>query len=357
MKKYLVPLMILIITLVAFTSCDTEAVYYTVTVDYGIDWLPLFKVTVKEGDTFAQPKDPEMEGWTFDGWLNEDGNSFDFSKPITSNVTVAAAWFLKNSTVTLKDTSGNIIKKVTVKYGSTYTLPTDLGYTIASCVDEDDNSITGSVKVTKANMVLTITKGTYTEYSIGDIGPGGGYIVFDADYSGSNELYTHYFEGYSSATLGWRYLEAATSDLEESYVFGYYRGSGTNSVIVSKDNGEKIGKGRSNTAALVAKMGKTSLSEENGGDKAEYAAYVAQSYDGGGYSDWFLPSSKELEMLDLLNRMSKGGVKTGSTNYYWTSTEHDGTNAENTSFLSGGGIAGGDVARSSKNYVRPFRCF
>ena len=351
-----------------FSSAVTEDItlkahwtanYCKVTFDTaGGSSVPSLKIKTGERINFVNEPEPTREGYTFSGWKTETHATFDFSLPIESSMTLTAQWTPEGdtATVTIKDKSGNVIRKDETKIGAVYTIP-DLGYEIKSFTTDDNKIFNNSVTIEKKSTILTIEKGEYKDYEIGDIGPGGGYIVFDADYSGSDEMYKHYFEGYSSDTLGWRYLEAATSDLEGSYVFGYYRESGTNSVIVSENDGKEIGKGRSNTASLISKMGKTAYSEENGGDKAEYAAYVAQSYNGGGYSDWFLPSSKELEVLDLLIRLSKGGVKTGSMNNYWTSTEYDGTNAEYTSFLNGGGYGGGDVARSSMYYVRPFRCF
>ena len=335
------------------------AYYYTVTFDTdGGSPVPSLKIKTGERINFVSEPEPTREGYTFSGWKTETGATFDFSLPIESSMTLTAEWTPEGdtATVTLMDSSGNVIREDETKIGAVYTIP-DLGYEIESCTTDDNKIINNSVTIEKKSTVLTIEKGEYKDYEIGDIGPGGGYIVFDADYSGSSEFYASCFAEYSSATLGWRYLEAATSDLDGSYIFGYCRENGTNSVIVSENDGKEIGKGRSNTASLISKMGKTANSKENGGDKSEYAAYVAQSYNGGGYSDWFLPSSKELEMLNLLVRKSLGGVKTGNTNYYWSSTEYDGTNADDTSFMSFGGTAGGFGARSTKYYVRPFRCF
>ena len=358
MKKYFIALMILIITLVAFTSCDTEAVYYTVTVDYGIDWLPLFKVTVKEGDTFAQPKDPEMEGWVFGGWKDAGGEDFDFSAPVTSDITVKASWFSKNSTITLKDTSGNVIKKDTAKFGSIYKLP-DLGYAIASCVDEDGNSVTDSVKVTKTSMVLTITKGTYKEYNIGDVGPGGGFIVYDAKNPGNTGDMT--ISGSTSAgtseELGWRYIEMAAEDLPVKYAFGYYRTSedGANSYVnVDDDEHKEIGSGKANTAALIEKMGTEAYLNETGSEKGMYVALAAATYDGGGYSDWFLPSSDEaFSLMHNLNQDDKYKITSGSN--YWTSTEVEASKASSVEYSVG--TSGFNSNRSDEYLVRPFRYF
>ena len=342
------------ITLKAHWTAD----YYTVIFNtVGGSSVPSLKIKNGERINLVSEPEPTREGYVFNGWKSSDGSYFNFSTMITSSITLKADWISESdiATVTLKDSSGYIIRKDTVMKGNTYTIP-DLGYEIKSCTDDDNNTITGSVTIEK-NTVLTITKGKYKEYEIGDIGPGGGYIVFDADYKGSDKTYLREFKGYSSSKLGWRYLEAAESDLYGSYIFGYYRESGTNSVIVSENDGKEIGKGRSNTASLVEKMGKTSLNKDSGEDEDAYAAYAAQSYDGGGFLDWFLPSIKELGMLKLLNKKSLGDVKMGNANNYWSSTENDGTKANSKSFVSAGVISGYNDARSKNNYVRPFRCF
>ena len=362
MKKYLVPLMILIIMLAVFTACDEKVVYHTVTIDYDIEWLPAFKITVKDGDTVTRPMDPELEGWAFGGWKNEGGEAFDFSAPVTSDITVKASWFSKNSTITLKDTSGNIIRKDTAKFGSIYKLP-DLGYTIASCVDEEDNIITDSVKVTKTSMVLTITKGAYNEYSIGDVGPGGGYIVYDAKNPGDIGNKMSMSPSSSTGTseeLGWRYIEISAEDLPSKYAFGYYRTSddGANSYV-NKDDVEhkEIGSGKANTAALIEKMGAEAYLKESGSEKGTYAALAAATYDGGGYSDWFLPSSQEA--FWLMTRLAKDSkYKITSASDYWTSTEEGGAlKACSGAVYSSGGAGSGPTARSTELLVRPFRCF
>ena len=77
MKK-LIPLMILIAALNLLISCDTQ-VYHTVTIDYDIDWLPLFRITVKEGDIIYPPMSPADEERVFVGWKN--GNGEDLALP------------------------------------------------------------------------------------------------------------------------------------------------------------------------------------------------------------------------------------------------------------------------------------
>ena len=47
--------------------------------------------TITEGGTAAKPADPTREGYEFTGWLL-DGQPYDFSTPVTGNITLDAAW-------------------------------------------------------------------------------------------------------------------------------------------------------------------------------------------------------------------------------------------------------------------------
>ena len=131
-------------------------------------------------------------------------------------------------------------------------------------------------------------------YNIGDKGPAGGYIFFDKGY-------------YSD---GWRYLEAAPSDIGK-YVFGYYRPDGTNDNVVG--TAEVIGAGRYNSERLVEHMdiGGNAYSNYSGGATySEYAAKKCLDYSYGEYDDWFLPSKDELcEMYKALK--CPGGTNHG----------------------------------------------
>ena len=47
--------------------------------------------TIVEGGTAEKPADPTREGYEFTGWLL-DGQPYDFSTPVTGNITLDAAW-------------------------------------------------------------------------------------------------------------------------------------------------------------------------------------------------------------------------------------------------------------------------
>lgn len=63
---------------------------YTVTFDSdGGSEVP--SQTVQDGQTASEPTEPTKEGATFSGWLL-DGEEYDFSTPVTSDITLTAYW-------------------------------------------------------------------------------------------------------------------------------------------------------------------------------------------------------------------------------------------------------------------------
>ena len=75
--------------------------------------------------------------------------------------------------------------------------------------------------------------------------------------------------------------------------------------------GTAIGTGLSNTNTIIAILGEPSTS---------YAAGIARAYKGGGYTDWYLPSKDELNLL-FLQRKLVGNFPNYSGSY-WSSTEY-----------------------------------
>jgi hypothetical protein len=71
--------------------------------------------------------------------------------------------------------------------------------------------------------------------------------------------------------------------------------------------GVSIGAGAQNTLAIVNMLG-----------SGNYAASICDQLQLNGYSDWFLPSKEELNLL----YQQKNLVGGFTTNYYWSSTEH-----------------------------------
>jgi hypothetical protein len=124
-----------------------------------------------------------------------------------------------------------------------------------------------------------------TTYVIGDNGPAGGKIFYK----------------WSDGAGGWRYLEAATSD--QSTGIQWYNGEN----MITTATATAIGTGFANTETIISKQGPTATS---------YAAGLARAYNGGGFTDWFLPSINEINQMFVI-----GGLLEGVSNRYWSSTE------------------------------------
>ena len=82
--------------------------------------------TVLKDDLVSKPTDPTKEGYIFDNWLLND-EPYDFSRPVTQNITLKASWIEETSAISYKvsfkiDDSVNIISVIE---GKTVTKPTN----------------------------------------------------------------------------------------------------------------------------------------------------------------------------------------------------------------------------------------
>ncbi len=109
--------------------------------------------------------------------------------------------------------------------------------------------------------------------------------------------------------------------------------------IATGATGTAIGTGLTNTNAIIAAQGSGS-----------YAASIARDYNGGGYTDWFLPSKDELNQL-YQQQTAIGGF---ADDYYWSSTENDSSFAWCQDFYFGYQLYN---VKSDTNYVRAVRAF
>lgn len=105
--------------------------------------------------------------------------------------------------------------------------------------------------------------------------------------------------GYSSTVQ--HGLVAASTD--QSTGIRWWNGT----LIITGAIGTAIGTGLSNTNTIITVQGATSTS---------YAAGLARAHNGGGYSDWYLPSKNELDKL-YINKTAIGM----SDADYWSSSE------------------------------------
>jgi hypothetical protein len=118
-------------------------------------------------------------------------------------------------------------------------------------------------------------------------------------------------------------------------------------ILRTGATGSELGSGSGNTDRIIY--------EHPSIPKTSYAAGVASTYSGGGFSDWFLPSTDELHMMynNKLNIEAQPGMVGFNTNY-WSSTEGNEDEAFFYDFSHG---ISDEIQKSDKYYVRAVRAF
>jgi len=170
-----------------------------------------------------------------------------------------------------------------------------------------------------ANVIL------YAQWSaITATGPAGGLIFYDK----------------GSVSDGWRYLESAPSSTEWSGIeWGSY---GT--LIGGTETG--IGTGKNNTTTIVTWL--------NNHSETGKAAQICDALTEASYSDWFLPSLGELNLM--YTNLHIEGVGGFTSVYYWSSSEGGDNTAWAKSF--DGGLQGKYLKNDFNNrLVRAARAF
>ena len=135
-----------------------------------------------------------------------------------------------------------------------------------------------------------------TGLAIGDTGPAGGKVFYVTDATGLHGL------------------EAAPVDQSSGAVWGCYATS------IAGADGTAVGTGAANTADIVA-----------GCAEANTAAKIADAYALNGYTDWYLPSKDELDLLYQQNTVVGGFAG----DFYWSSSESNSYYAWNQNFSNG----------------------
>jgi len=129
----------------------------------------------------------------------------------------------------------------------------------------------------------------WAPYILRDTGPAGGYIFYDKGV-------------YSD---GWRYFEAAPNDHSTVAFWG------CDFHIILGADGTVVGTGEQNTIDIVA----SECADE------DEAAGICANLSLGGYSDWFLPSKDELNLMYENLKVHEVGSFVGY--YYWSSSEYE----------------------------------
>jgi hypothetical protein len=189
---------------------------------------------------------------------------------------------------------------------------------------------TGPAGPAGSNATLTCAQGGTC--ALGDTGPGGG-IVFIVQTP--------------VAEAPWRYMEAAPNTWSGGVADPSIRWCNITNAFVpnlltgntaSIQTSTAIGAGYSNTQKMLRGC-------------SYGAANAAASYNGGGKSDWHLPSKDELEQL-YSQPPGVGGFRQSG---YWSSSEDSASDAWAQGL--GNGVQIGDGKSNSSTYVRPVRAF
>ena len=95
------------------------------TVTFEVDGKTYKEVQVKENNKVAKPTNPTKAGYAFVEW-QLDGEAYDFSKPVTGNLTLKATFKeVESYTVKFNSNGGTTVKDATVNAGSKVTKPAD----------------------------------------------------------------------------------------------------------------------------------------------------------------------------------------------------------------------------------------
>jgi len=163
-------------------------------------------------------------------------------------------------------------------------------------------------------------------YKVGDKGPAGGLIFYD---KGNNNG-------------GWRYLEAAPSDINRQL-------NAVTEDINTTDCIERgVGWGKRNTAAIMKEAA-------NKGGGFGWAAQACDAYTLNGFNDWYLPSRDELHYM--YGNLHMQGLGSFRNEWYWSSTAANAYTSYR-SFWKEGFSEGRQATDYNENYrVRPIRQF
>ncbi|MFM7824272.1 MAG: hypothetical protein ACKPB3_10915, partial [Bacteroidota bacterium] len=162
-------------------------------------------------------------------------------------------------------------------------------------------------------------------YSVGSVGPAGGRIFYDQ----------------GAVINGWRYLEAAPSDIQRS-VWGCPNNNITGTSLA-------IGTGLRNTNAITAQCSDTTS-----------AAYRCLNHVVNGFNDWFLPSQGEFNLMyqnlvvNGLGNFATSPIPSQGT-LYWTSSQLTTASGSHCCFECGGNFY--QYSKVYDLYVRPIRSF
>ena len=263
-------------------------------------------------------------GYILEYWYNaaEGDVEYDFDTPVTADITLKAKWAVKNYTVTFIDENGIEKESQIVGRGALAVRPPDpparTGY---NCVygwyKSDNSSYIFDFPVN--NDIILYAK--WGPYPLGSTGPGGGSIFYrkESGFTMRGKTGTFY------------YMEAVSSG-NSTYAWG---DRDTN----VGGTGTSFGDGWNNTQLIRSAS-------------SVYSAADACASTKNGFSDWFLPSKDELNLI----YQNKQYVNNITNNVYWSSSQVNTTTAWYQGF-SGSGGQNYSVGKQEKYSVCAVRAF
>jgi len=170
---------------------------------------------------------------------------------------------------------GNDTYTIAIERPGTYTVKMTFG---------NGREITRSVVVSSRG----ITKVDFSILQIGDQGPAGGIIFYDK----------------GSYSNGWRYLEAAPANTEFMAEWGTYTERGEKKIGRNvAGTSTEVGSGRRNTQLILEVL--------RGNNEIGRVAQKVTQLNINGFTDWFLPSKDELNLMFMnLRQRGFGGFST-----------------------------------------------
>lgn len=155
--------------------------------------------------------------------------------------------------------------------------------------------------------------------NIGDTGPAGGVVFYDA---GEHKTWGRYLEAAPVITEGiglpWKRLTA----IDKKHPI--YRNLPKVNAQTQRVLSTQIGMGRINTDRIVKIYG-----------RGRYAARYADAMVFNGFDDWFLPSKNELNVMYSVLAAASPAIGSYARSFHWSSSEYDFNNAWTVNFKDG----------------------
>ena len=254
----------------------------------------------------------------------------------------------------------------TVTTGSVYSTAPTTAKGIANVTAD------GGTSVTARGMCFSTTPSPTISNQV--ISSGSGLGVFNTDFTGLQSSTKYYIRAFATNSAGTTYgnevsfttFSSSTLAVGDTYNGGtvayilevldpgYVPGEVHGIIVTQNDqtsaafgcqgtyiNGteETLGKGQSNTTLLV-----------NGCSDSQTAAKICNDLVLNNYSDWYLPSLKEMDKI-YENQSVIPGI---ADDYYWTSSDFNSTNASLINLTTGYSL---DTGKNRSSRVRAIRSF